>query len=252
MDNKLDAVIKADLKMVEAEIALSSTMMILMVLAVMTLYMSFLAIPALLAAMFFIYKGFWKLFYDSVFGSSCGLYQALPIPHSHRVLSKIFAASVCGLVPVLVLLITFAIFSMGMGYGLMGNGLMGNIFDLIGDIALNGSKSGDTPLQAALSLAASVLGLIAGQLAEVSVIFLAITFYMVQPQEKHTNVRKILTAAGCWLFLKAIDNMGWIFEKLKVDMPLLETGMDILIYTVVLIAAFRLTVGMLEKHYQKG
>ena len=75
---------------------------------------------------------------------------------------------------------------------------------------------------------------------------------MVQPQEKHTNVRKILTAAGCWLFLKAIDNMGWVFEKLKVDMPLLETGMDILIYTVVLIAAFRLTAGMLEKHYQKG
>ena len=233
--------------MVEAEIALSSTMMILMVLAVMTLYMSFLAIPALLAAMFFIYKGFWKLFYDSVFGSSCGLYQALPIPHSQRVLSKIFAASVCGLVPVLVLLIVFAFFNVGMGYGLMGN-----IFDLIGDIALNGSKSGDTPLQAALSLAASVLGLIAGQLAEVSAIFLAITFYMVQPQEKHTNVRKILTAAGCWLFLKAIDNMDWVFEKLKVDMPMLETGMDILIYTVVLIAAFRLTVGMLEKHYQKG
>lgn len=247
MDNKLDAVIKADLKMIEAELALSSTMMILMVLAVMTLFMSILAIPALLAAIFFIYKGYWKLFYDSVFGSSCGLYQALPIPHSQRVLSKIFAASVCGLVPVLVLLIVFAFFNVGMGYGLMGN-----IFDLIGDIGLNGSKAGDTPLQAALSLSASVLGLIAEQLAEVSVIFLAITFYMVKPQEKHTSVRKILTAAGCWLFLKAIDNVDWVFRQLKVDMPLLESGIDILIYTVVLIAAFRLTVGMLEKHYQKG
>lgn len=247
MDNRLDAVIKADLKMVEAEIALSSTMMILMVLAVMTLFMSILAIPALLAAIFFIYKGYWKLFYDSVFGSSCGLYQALPIPHSQRVLSKIFAASVCGLVPVLVLLIVFAFFNVGMGYGLMGN-----IFDLIGDIGLNGSKAGDTPLQAALSLSASVLGLIAEQLAEVSVIFLTITFYMVKPQEKHTSVRKILTAAGCWLFLKAIDNVGWVFRQLKVDMPLPESGIDILIYTVVLIAAFRLTVGMLEKHYQKG
>lgn len=247
MDNRLDAVIKADLKMVEAEIALSSTMMILMVLAVMTLFMSILAIPALLAAIFFIYKGYWKLFYDSVFGSSCGLYQALPIPHSQRVLSKILAASVCGLVPVLVLLIVFAFFNVGMGYGLMGN-----IFDLIGDIGLNGSKAGDTPLQAALSLSASVLGLIAEQLAEVSVIFLAITFYMVKPQEKHTSVRKILTAAGCWLFLKAIDNVDWVFRQLKVDMPLLESGIDILIYTMVLIAAFQLTVGMLEKHYQKG
>ncbi len=247
MDNKLDAVIKADLKMVEAEIALSSTTMILMVLALMTLYMSFLAIPALLAGIFFIYKGFWKLFYDSVFGSSCGLYQALPIPHSHRVLSKIFAAAVCGLVPVLALLITFTLFNVG-----MGNGLMGNIFDLIGDIGLNGSKAGDTPLQAALSLAASVLGLIAGQLAEVSVIFLAITLYMVQPQEKRTSVRKILTIACCWLFLKAIDNVDWVFQQLKVDMPLLESGIDILIHIAVLIAAFRLTVGMMEKHYQKG
>ena len=43
-----------------------------------------------------------------------------------------------------------------------------------------------------------------------------------------------------------------VFRQLKVDMPLLESGIDILIYTMVLIAAFQLTVGMLEKHYQKG
>ena len=247
MDNRLDAVIKADLKMIEAELALSSTMMILMVLAVMTLFMSILAIPALLAAIFFIYKGYWKLFYDSVFGSSCGLYQALPIPHSQRVLSKIFAASVCGLVPVLVLLIVFAFFNVGMGYGLMGN-----IFDLIGGIGLQlGSVSG-SPMNTALYLSSSVLNLLASDMASVSVIFLAITLYMVQPQEKRTSVRKILAIAVGWLALKALDFPDWMFKQLKVESPLLESGVDILFQIVVLLVTFRMTVRMMEKHYQKG
>ena len=247
MDNKLDAVIKADLKMVEAEIALSSTMMILMVLSVMTLYMSILAIPALLAATFFIYKGYWKLFYVSVFGASCGLYQALPIPHSHRVLSKIFAASVCGLVPVGVLLIVFAFFNVGMGYGLMGD-----IFNLIGNMGLKlGSVSG-SPMNTALSLSSSVLNLLASDMASVSVIFLAITLYMVQPQEKRTSVRKILTIAAGWLAVKTLDIPDWMFKQVKVEKPLLESGADILFQIVVLLVTFRLTVIMLEKHYQKG
>ncbi|MBR4862908.1 MAG: hypothetical protein IKU09_11985 [Firmicutes bacterium] len=247
MDNRLDAVIKADLKMIEAELALSSTMMILMVLAVMTLFMSILAIPALLAAIFFIYKGYWKLFYDSVFGASCGLYQALPIPHSQRVLSKIFAASVCGLVPVLVLLIVFAFFNVGMGYGLMGN-----IFDLIGDIGLQlGSVSG-SPMNTALYLSSSVLNLLASDMASVSVIFLAITLYMVQPQEKRTSVRKILTIAVGWLAVKALDFPDWMLKQLKVESPLLESGVDILFQIVVLLVTFRMTVRMMEKHYQKG
>ena len=247
MDNRLDAVIKADLKMIEAELALSSTMMILMVLAVMTLFMSILAIPALLAAIFFIYKGYWKLFYDSVFGSSCGLYQALPIPHSQRVLSKIFAASVCGLVPVLVLLIVFAFFNVGMGYGLMGN-----IFDLISDMGLKlGSVSG-SPMNTALYLSSSVLNLLASDMASVSIIFLAITLYMVQPQGKRTSVRKILAIAVGWLALKALDFPDWMFKQLKVESPLLESGVDILFQIVVLLVTFRMTVRMMEKHYQKG
>ena len=117
-DGKLDAVIKADLKLVEAEIALASVMMVLMELAAMTIYMAILAIPALFAAVWFMYKAYRKLFYDSVFGPSCGLYQALPIPHSHRVLSKIFAAAICQLVPIAVLLVMVAFFG-----GMMGSAL---------------------------------------------------------------------------------------------------------------------------------
>ena len=129
LDGKLDAVIRADLKLVEAEIALASLMMVLMELAAMTIYMAILAIPALFAAVWFMYKAYRKLFYDSVFGPSCGLYQALPIPHSHRVLSKIFAAAICQLVPIAVLLVMVAFFGGMIGYGFMSDlsGLLGGI-----------------------------------------------------------------------------------------------------------------------------
>lgn len=247
-NDKLDAVIKAELKLVEGEIALSSTMMVLMVLAAMTLYMSVLAIPALIAALYFIYRAYWKLFYDSVFGSSCGLYQALPIPHSHRVLSKIFAAAVCQSVPIGVLLIVFAFFNVIMGYGLMGD-----FFDLLSEIGLGQTDEAHTPLQTALLLSCDLLSMIFNQLSYVSIIFLAVTSYQVQPQEKHNLIRKILTIAAGWLSLQVLkDGVSWIFQLLKTELPLLETGADLLLQIVVLIVTYRLTVGLLEKHYQKG
>lgn len=247
LNNKFDAVIKADLKMVEAEIALAATMMVLMVLAIMTLYMAILAIPALLAAVWFIYKAYRKLFYDSVFGPSCGLYQALPIPHSHRVFSKIFAAAVCQLVPLVVLLVVFAIFNVGLGYGLMGN-----IMDLIDGIGISQMTAGETPMQTATLLSAGILILIFNQLAYGSVIFLAVTVYQVQPQEKHTILRKGMTAAAGWLGLQLLDAVESIFSKLELNMPLLQAGADLLLQIVVLAVTFSLTVRLLEKHYQKG
>ena len=247
-DNKLDAVIKADLKLVDGEIALASAMMVLLMLAAMTMYLSILTIPALIAAVYFIYRGYRKLFYDSVFGRSSGLYQSLPIPHSHQVLSKIFAASVCETVPFLVLLVIFEVFSLAWGDGLLG-GIV-NIAELLG----GGMKfKGDTPFQTALVLPVSVLNIIANQLAFASVIFLTVTVYQMLPQDKHTMTFKTPAIAAGWLALTVLaDGVEWIFQLLKAEMPLLESGVDLVFQTVVLIVTFRMTVGLMEKHYQKG
>ena len=246
-ENKLDAVIRADLKLVEAEIALASVMMVLMELAAMTIYMAILAIPALFAAVWFMYKAYRKLFYDSVFGPSCGLYQALPIPHSHRVLSKIFAAAICQLVPIAVLLIMVVFFG-----GMMGYGFMSDLSGLLGDIGFGLKNTGASPMETAILLSADFLNQIFNQLAYGSVIFLAVTVYQLQPMEKHTNLRKILIVAAGWLGLRILEAVEWLFDALEVELPLLEAGADLLLQVVVLAVTFRLTVRMLEKHYQKG
>ncbi len=246
-DNKLDAVIKADLKLVESEIALAGAMMVLMTLAMMTLFVAILAIPAVLAAVWFIYKAYRKLFYDSVFGPGCGLYQALPIPYSHQVLSKIFAAALCQLVPIVVLLVVVMLFNLGMGHTLTGW-----IFDLFLEHSSALNDAGTSPVQTAVILSAGLLNVIFNLLAYGSIVFLAVTVYQVQPLEKHTVIRKILTIAAGWVGLRALEVVEWLFETLEVELPLLEAGADLLLQIVVLAVTFKLTVGMLEKHYQKG
>ena len=247
LDNKLDDVIKADLKLVEAEIALASTMMVLMELAMMTLYMAVLAIPAVVAAGWFIYKAFRKLFYDSVFGSSCGLYQALPIPHSHRVLSKIFTVALCQLVPILVILAAVSFFG-----GIMGYGFMHSISNILGTIGFSIETACSSPVQIALFLSAEILNILFNLMAYGSIIFLAVTVYQLQPLDKHTNFRKVLTIAAGWLGLQSLEAAEWIFEALEAERPLLEAGTHLVLQIVVLIVTFRLTVSLLEKHYQKG
>ncbi len=245
--NCLDDVIKADFKLVNGELGGACALAALIPFILVTFYMAVLIVPAGIGIFYCLAKVCQKLFYDSVFGKSAGLYQALPVSHSDRVISKIFTAAVCQMIPLAVMVVSFFLANI-----LLGNNPLDGT-NLFTDIVNGLIEEGMAAMEISVTLSAALLLIIASLLTFVSAVFCAVTFYQSQPDTRHAGIRKAGIIAVAWLVLQ-VSSKGiiWIFDILKVDAPMLELGLDLLLQIVILIVTFKLTVGMLEKHYQKG
>ena len=166
--SKLDYCIKTQFRMIAGELIVTIFMLFLTVLFLSYggfggegyFLMKAVGIPGAAAGLLLSFSALRKLYVRSVYGTSSGWYQALPISASEQVTSKIFTA---GVFLVLAFLPAFFIFGNGLGSYYLGRY---RIRAAVTQILVNlGYVHSQVPLFAALAVVSAVLGCFAAAAA---------------------------------------------------------------------------------------
>ncbi len=166
--SKLDYCIRMQFRMIAGELAV--TLLMLFMTVIFLFYGGFggegyrimwaIGVPGLIVGILVSFSALRKLYVRSVYGTSSGLYQALPISASEQTISKTFTA---GVFLILAFLPVFFIFGNGLGSYYVGRY---RIRAAVTQILVNlGYVHSQVPLFAALAVVSAVLGCFAAAAA---------------------------------------------------------------------------------------
>ena len=235
-ETMLDKCIKANLKMVENEIAIACTMGVL--LCLMRFWAIILGLIPIVIAAVFLWKMFRKLFYTSVFGETAATYQSMPVSTAEIVAAKIFVAGL-GLIALNVsIVVIMAVISTNLGYS-----------NLLG--MLDGLGLGINSLNAGYILALEFIAVVIECFWQAALVFLAVVIFNTLPEHSRKGfgggVLVPVAAVGInYLFM----NISSALEFIVLPYGILYPIIGITIGAVTLVIIFRLTVKTLEERYE--
>lgn len=234
-ENNLDKCIRMNFKMVENEIAIASTMAIIMAFCLATLWLAVLSLIPLIVTAVYMVKMYKKLFYTSVYGETAATYQSLPASAAEMTAAKIFVAGLGSLISTLAYIIVLVILLFNYGSSLMRDII--NLLDM-GDLSY--------------TLPLGVLNVVIAAFAQSALIFLAVAAYNSVINERKKGVYRFLIVAGTCAVNLILSEGDALFEKLGIDSLIIPSGAGIVIGLVVMVLCYRKTVKLMEERYEWG
>ena len=240
--------VKANLKLASNDYGLACAMSMAMVICLSVLYLALLAIPALGAAVYFLYRGYRRLFFDSLYGNSAYLYQSLPVNPRQAVWGKIIASSLG------VMLFNLVTVVLGLFVGIVSTGSVISLLGTFSD-ALAGTMGGQDvmPQQPGLLYLFTAVSMMVEWLATSALILLAVIGYQSIPGARQGGFSKALVIICAWGLSKIIDKLaGWGFDLLGLEHTMAMSVIGLVIKAAVLVLASWGSVRLLERHYRLG
>ena len=201
-----------------------------------------LLLPLAAASVYFVYKGMRKLFYESIYGPSASLFQALPVSASQMVSGKIFTGGVF-----LLLLPAVMLAAGGLMAALAGSGVENYVDSLLQNFVDEGALTNQLPL----ILAAELLVAVIASFKEAAVIFYGVAVYQSLPAHLKKWYMKLLVVIEAWaiqaLSASAVEGR---FTIADLDYTALRPLLDACLQAAVLAILVKQIIKLVEKKYQ--
>lgn len=237
-EHNLDKCIRVNFKMVDNEIAVAATMPILVVMCMMTIFLSVLSLIPIIVSFVYLFKMYKKLFYTSVYGETAATYQSMPVSAAEMTAAKIFVGGLGNIICGAAYIIVISIFVLYLGadgfsdilyaFQSLGNGL---------DFYL---------------LPVGVISLVIVAFAQSAMIFLAVVAYQSVVREEKKGLYRFLIITGAYVINQLLGRSGTLLEKLGIDSLIITAVIGIVLSMVVMVLCYRKTVKLLEEKYEWG
>lgn len=231
-ENNLDKCIRMNFKMVENEIAIASTMAIIMAFCLATLWLAVLSLIPLIVTAVYMVKMYKKLFYTSVYGETAGTYQSLPASAAEMTAAKIFVAGLGSLISTLAYIIVLVILLFNYGSSLMRDII--NLLD-VGDLSY--------------TLPLGVLNVVIAAFAQSALVYLAVAAYNSVKNEHKKGMYRFLIIFAAYAVNLLLANSGSLLEKLGIENLMIPSVVGIALGLAVMVVCFRKTVEFMEERY---
>ena len=231
-ENNLDKCIRMNFKMVENEIAIASTMAIIMAFCLATLWLAVLSLIPLIVTAVYMVKMYKKLFYTSVYGETAATYQSLPASAAEMTAAKIFVAGLGNLISTLAYIIVLVILLFNYGSSLMRDII--NLLDM-GDLSY--------------TLPLGVLNVVIAAFAQSALIFLAVAAYNSVKNKSRKGMYRFLIIFAAYAVNLLLANSGSLLEKLGIESLMIPSVVGIALGLAVMVVCFRSTVKFMEERY---
>jgi len=242
MNDVLDSYIKTNFKLIDNEMGIACVVVGAAFAFLSSFVGIFLLLPLACVSVYFVYKGLRKLFYDSVYGPSASLFQALPVTPLQMVSGKIFTAGV------FLLLLPAVIVAAGALMAALTGGGLGNFVD---SLLQNFIDEGAATAQLPLILAAEFLLVVAASFKEASVVFYGVASYQSLPahlKKWYMKILVIIEALAIQGF--SVNAVDGLFTVAGLSYTVLRPLADACVQVAVLVILVKLTVKLVEKKYQ--
>lgn len=239
--NMLKQCIKLNYKMADSQFGGACIIALFMILFLQTFFMILTVIPLSIFAIYLIYKGMKKIFYDSVFGDSAFFYQSLPINGTQMVIGKIFTGSLGFIFFDGAVLLSFILTS------------------IIGGISISALPLGRIDLLFHTSLGSTffifyTVFLILYYLVQIfmtfSIVFLSVTLFETLPKRQRKRWVKTLVSFGVIGSLYVENQcIQWIFNLCQWENPFLQLILEVMLGAVILILTAGQIIRLLSRRY---
>lgn len=238
---KMDAYIKANLKLVGGDYAIACIMSVVAGICLATFFLILLVLPAFGVAGYFLYRAYRKLDFDSLYGSSAYFFQGLPVTPKQVALGKIYVGGFGAMLFNVVTLI---------GAGFLG--MAATSYTQLVEAAVQMLiDDGAVPEQVGLIASAGFIAASVGWFATSALILFGVALYQSMAGPRQSWLVKAAVVVLVWGMSLVSGNLAdWIFEWFGLAYTVARPLLSLVVNGVVLVLAGWACIRLLERRYQ--